>query len=288
MTLCGRARARSSCKRKRALPGALASKGCAALGAQPMRQRVAVAPAGWDEGCVIARQGVRPSPAARLKRRAGVRSISLKTPIASARLCDFKPSSSATSASSARAVSTIRRRAGSRPRRISPAAEGRPSSPASTRGQHHKIHGAPRSALSLETCSTRLTARRSAKPRLAIQAPAIAPETGMAAFTSCRLSVSRPPGKRASAAESSSGQPNCHLALGPDGQRDKGAARSILRMVSRNDPIKASRGAARGSSVFSPGSGTAKGRFAVPAGSASTSGLTKREPRGGRWGKWAA
>lgn len=63
---------------------------------------------------------MRCAAAARLKRRAGVNSTSLSTPRTSATLADFNPSSMAQSASLARAVSTKRQEAGSRPKEERP------------------------------------------------------------------------------------------------------------------------------------------------------------------------
>lgn len=207
-------------------PGALASKGCGALGARATRQRVAVAPAGADPGCVISRHGVRPLPAARLKRRPAVRSTSSKTPNASARLEARRLSSSAFNASAARGVSTMISRAGSSPRRTRPAAESPPNSPAIARDQHHTIHGLPTpppaDALLAACKAVRRTPRRAAKPKAVIQSPAeapgrtsarlpAAPPVAATAFTSCVAATSSPPGSKASSA----GQPSPHRSEHP-------------------------------------------------------------------------
>lgn len=201
--------------------------------------------------------------------------------MASASEPDFKPSSSATSASASRAVSTISRREGSRPNWRKPAWDGRPSSCASTRGQHHNIQ--LRLLFSDDTCAMRLSARRKAKPRLAIQVPAIAPGAEASPLISCRLSASRPEGKSVSASRHPSRQPPS-AASGP---APKGDARSIPRTLSRKASSSCWRARARASP---PGSGTAKGKSAVPAGPASLPGLTWRDPRGGGGlrGEWAA
>lgn len=177
--------------------------------ARLIRQRVAVAPAGGEAACVTRRHGVFPAAAAKLKRRAGVSATSSKTPSTSFKLCDFKASSSASSVSLARPVSTISKRLGSSPSRMRPAAVGRPSSAASTFGQHHKAQGFGERPSAAKACNRR-TPRRKLKPSAALQSPSAVPDPSRTGFTSCKAEVSRPlRGKRRSASR----DPSCQEGL---------------------------------------------------------------------------
>ncbi len=172
--------------------------------------------------------------AARLKRRAGLSPTHSKTPNARAMASDFKPSSSAARASASRAVSTINSREGSRPSAMRPCQEGWPSSRAKARGQHHKRSDRrPPAALS----STRRAARRSAKPRLAIQSPAEAPAARETGFTSCTQSVSRLRANRGEVSSSPSRQPSLE-----DEAAAARSGRSIFSMDWRSLSMSAARG----------------------------------------------
>lgn len=201
------------------------------------------------------RHGVAASPAARLRRRAGVKSTASRTPATTAKLCALSPSSMAFKASLARAVSMMRRREGSSPRRANPAADGEPNSAARGLGQHHRTQGlvpapeadpnaAPMSA------STLRTARRAANPIPAIQSAADAPCTAEGApLISCTALGSSPAGRSASEA----GQPSSHRHRGTERGKDErsaadaaahgprsGACCSIPRMRERSPAIRAS------------------------------------------------
>lgn len=200
---CAAARQRSRRTAKRVRPGARGSKGLAPLRCRLTVKRVAVAATGAAAGCVMRRQGVSAAPAAKLKRRAGVSPTSSKTPHASPRLLERKPSSSACSASSARAVSTTSTSSGSMPSCLRPCAESRPYSAANARVVHHRSHGLPAwKEPPFSPCAARAsirlrrTASRKAKPSPAIQSPADAPEGCAEAFTSCTPAPSRPCGNR--------------------------------------------------------------------------------------------
>lgn len=237
MLLAGRARQRSRAKENRAPPGRRGTRGWGALRKRPTRQRVAAAGAGARPGWVMMRQGVRCSCAMRLKRRDGVSSTQSKRPKASARLPDRKPSSSAPKASASDAVSTMRRRLGSRPRRFNPNAEGAPNSRLKCRGQHHISHGraGAQDAWDAEgngvsSADTRRAAKRSAKPMLVIQAAAEAPCPSCTAFTSCTPRVSRP---EAGSSLSASGQPKCQPGDAPALETSNACGPSILAMARR-------------------------------------------------------
>ncbi len=144
--------------------------------------------------------------AARLKRRAGVNATSGTTPMTSARLCERKPSSMAQSASPARCVSTKRQAEDARPKPVRPWPYGRPSSRASTDGQHQSIcaGGPPEHGAS---ASRRRSVSRSAKPSAAIQSAAAVPHPSP--FTSCRAAAWRPPAR----SRSIWGAPSVHAAF---------------------------------------------------------------------------
>ena len=203
--------------------------------ARLIRQRVDVAPAGGEAACVTSKHGVFPAAAAKLKRRAGVSATSSRTPNTRLKLCDFKASSSASSVSLARPVSTIIKRLGSRPSRMRPAAVGRPSSAASTFGQHHKAQGFCFCPSSAKACNRR-TPRRRLKPSAALQSPSAVPDPSLTGFTSCKAEVSRPVrAKRRSA----SLDPNCHEGLRAGACAEgtnEGCRRSIFSIAWRRFP----------------------------------------------------
>lgn len=200
--LSGRALQRSSAIDKRVAPDARGSKACGALGRRVTRHRVAVAAAGSDAGCVTSRQGVVASPAARLRRRAGVKSASSMAPMTMARLCARRPSSIAFRASFPRAVSTMMRRDGSSPNRSNPAADGEPNSPARDLGQHHRTQGRRSSPFPRPASPSILrTARRTANPIPAIQSAAEAPSLAEGTpLISCNAFAASPAGSSASTA----------------------------------------------------------------------------------------
>ncbi len=248
--LSGRALQRSRAIENRADPGARGSKAWDALGSRLTRHRVAVAAAGPEAGCVMRRHGVAVSPAARLRRRAGVRPTSSMAPMTRARLCALRPSSIAFKASLARAVSTMMRRDGASPRRANPAADGEPNSAARQRGQHHRTQGrGPAPLADPASASTRRTARRPANPIPAIQSAADAPSLAEGTpLISWRAFVSSPAGRSASEAGQPSRQPGSRNgrealsggeAVDPHGPR-RGACRSRLRMRERSPSMTAS------------------------------------------------
>lgn len=214
------------------------------------RHRVAVAAAGSEAGCVTRRHGVAASPAARLRRRAGVKSTASRTPTTRAKLCALSPSSMAFKASLARAVSIMRRREGSSPRRANPAAEGEPNSAARGLGQHHRTHGLmPVPEAAPMSASTLRTARRAANPIPAIQSAAEAPCMAEGApLISCTALGSSPAAKSASEAGQPSSQRHRGMARGKDARSAadaahgprSGACCSIPKMRERSPAMTAS------------------------------------------------
>lgn len=195
-----------------------------------MRQRVAVEPAGDSRGSVTRRHGVACSAAARLRRRAGVSSTSLITPITSARLCERKPSSIAHKASLARAVSTNSQSEGAKPKAARPPPYGAPNSRANCDDQHHNTGAEADCAPARH--SRRRAVSRNAKPRAAAQSPAVAPVPRGTVFTSCNEAGSRPPPNRRSNSRTPKVQPP--RVCGSSTACSSGAPRSIVRMLARN------------------------------------------------------
>ena len=201
------------------VPKGLAPKGWGALGAGLTRHRVAVAPVGGARASVTRSVGVRLSCPARLRRRAGVRATSPRMPAARARLPDFSPSSSAQSVSAPRAVSTMMREEGARPRRASPGPCRRPVSRAIFSGQHQRMRFS-RGSRPAGISAWRRAARQSAKATEAAQSPAqwplqcpvlaMSPASPERGFISCRAPASRPEGPSQA---SISGAPSVHGAV---------------------------------------------------------------------------
>lgn len=194
------------------------------------------------------RHGVPVSPAARLKRRADVNSTCSSTPSTTAALAALRPSSIAFRTSQERAVSTMTRCEGSKPRCANPAADGRPNSLANVLGQHHSTQGWA-SARHGESISARRMARRAANPIAAIQSAAEAPpDTDGRPLISWTEFVSRPFGS----SSWSDGQPSSQRKVDDRGAASpesaekecdagprRGACRSKLRMRERSLAITA-------------------------------------------------
>ncbi len=182
-------------------PGAAGSNGWGALGAAPACQRLATAAAAaLRDGCRI-RQGVACAAAARLKRRAGVSPIASTQPITRASACDFKPSSTAHSASALPAAETRMRRRGPRPAAAMPAPC---TSPSSRRLSGVVQQRMARRGLSWASPTVARTARRRAKAKAAARSRAAErPGAGTGGRISCTAQTSSPPPRWASSRRAS-------------------------------------------------------------------------------------